>query len=105
MKITFLPKTKQGKWSVILMVISWVLFAVGSVLPSKPDYSGFEIIIQNPIQSILTIIMFAAAVSSLVTAWISTSKKNERSILVFIAILSSVYNIIGFFGSIIGLLI
>ncbi|GEM_PF-6660079 len=33
MKIRFLPKTHLGKWSVIMMISSLVVFVVGSVLP------------------------------------------------------------------------
>ena len=56
MKISFLPKTRLGKWSVIMMISTWVVFVVGSVLPWKPGYSGFEIVIQNPLQGIITVL-------------------------------------------------
>jgi hypothetical protein len=101
MKITFLPITKLGKWSVILMISSWILFAVGSVLPWKPGYSGFEIVVQNPLQGIITVLMLIIGIATFVTALNSVSKYRERSLLVFLAILGSLYSIPGFVGSLV----
>ncbi len=98
MEITFLPKTDLGKWSVAMMIASWVLFIVGSVLPSKTGYSGFEIIIQNPLQSIITILLLTLGIVALIMALISVIKKQERSILVFLAILLGLQSILSFFG-------
>ena len=100
MKIKFLPKTRLGKWSVIMMISSWVVFVVGSVLPWKPGYSGFEFVIQNPIQGIITVLMLAVGIATSSMAIISVIKNKERSILVFLAMLSGVYSILGFVGSI-----
>ena len=101
MKITFLPKTSKGKWSVIMMVSSWILFVVGSVLPWKPGYSGFDFVIQNPLQAIISILLLAVGIATFCMALISVIKNKERSILVFLAILLGLYNILGFFGSIV----
>lgn len=98
MKITFLSRTTLGKWSVIMMISSWILFVVGSVLPWKPGYSGFEFVIHNPLQAIITIMIFAASVATSIMGLISVMKNKEHSILVFLAILSGLYNILGFFG-------
>lgn len=100
MKITFLPKTKLGKWSVILMISSWILFIVGSVLPWKPGYSGFEIIVQNPLQGIITILMLVVGIASFGTALISVTREREHSLLVFLAILVSLYSIPGLIGTV-----
>ena len=88
MKISFLPKTCLGRWSVIMMISSWVVFVVGSVLPWKPGYSGFEIVIQNPLQGIITVLMLGVGIATSSTAIISVTKNKERTILVFLAILS-----------------
>jgi len=100
MKIILLPKTKLGKYSLIMMVLSWMLFIVGSLLPWKPDYSGFEIITQNPLQTIITVFIFLVGIITVITGLLSVIKHNERSILVFLAILSGLYSMFGFFGSI-----
>ena len=100
MKITLLPKTKLGKYSLIMMVLSWILFIVGSLLPWKPDYSGFEIIAQNPLQTIITVLIFLVGITTVITGLLSFIKHNERSILVFLAILSGLYSMFGFFGTI-----
>src|SRR5665648_283136 len=99
-KITLLPKTNLGKLSLIMMVLSWILFVVGSVLPWKPDYSGFEIIIQNPLQTMINVLILAAGSITVIEGLMSVIKNKERSILVFLAILSCLYSILGFFGSI-----
>ena len=99
-KIIFLPRTRLGKWSIILTVVWFVLFVVGSVLPSKTGYSGFEIIIHNPLQTIITILLFGVSIATSITGLISVIKNKERSILVFFAIPSGLFNSIGFFGSI-----
>ena len=100
LKISFLPKSRLGKWAVIMMILNCALFVVGSVLPWKPGYSGFEIVIQNPLQAIITILMLAVGIATFSMALISVIKNKERSILAFLAILLGLYSILGFFGSI-----
>lgn len=96
-----LPKTKQGKWSVILMISNWVLFVLGSLLPWKNGYSGFEIVIQNPLQGILTFFILIIGIATSVTALIAVVRDKERSWLVFLAILAGLYSILGFVGSVV----
>jgi hypothetical protein len=100
MKISILAKTYMGKLSIIMMISSWVVFVVGSVLPWKPGYSGFEFVIHNPIQAILTVLMLVMGIATLSMALVSIIKNKERSILVFLAILAGLYSILGFVGSI-----
>jgi len=103
MKITFLPKSKIGLWALILAIVSPILFVIGSVIPSKSGYSGMEIVTQNPIHGILTLLMFAAALTSLILALISIIKKEERSILVFLVLPFGLYGLISFIGVIVNL--
>jgi hypothetical protein len=100
MKISIFAKTQMGKWSIIMMITSWVVFVVGSVLPWKPGYSGFEFVINNPLQAILTVLMLAFGIATFSMALISIIKNKERSILAFLAIFAGVYSILGFVGSI-----
>ncbi|PKM45466.1 MAG: hypothetical protein CVV03_06620 [Firmicutes bacterium HGW-Firmicutes-8] len=83
-----------------MMILNCALFVVGSVLPWKPSYSGFEIVIQNPLQAVITILMLAVGIATFSMALISVIKNKERSILAFLAILLGLYSILGFFGSI-----
>jgi hypothetical protein len=100
-KIGIPTKTPMGKKSIIMMILGFVLFVVGSVLPWKPGYSGFEIVIHNPIQGIITLLMLIIGVITLSMALISVIKNKERSILVFLAIFAGLYGILGFVGSIV----
>ena len=92
-KITFLPKTRLGKWSVILNIVSFVLFVVVSLFPLEfKSYSGFEIFIQNPLLTIITIMLFVVSIATSIMGLISVIKNKERSILVFLAIPSGLFN-------------
>jgi len=86
MKITILPKTKLGIQSVWLMIAGFLLFIIGSVIPSKAGYSGLENIYQNPIQTVITVLILALGIAAPIIALIAVIKKKERSILVFIII-------------------
>lgn len=103
MKISFLPKTRQGKLAVILMFSSFILFVIGSVLPYREGYAGFEMIKHNPLQVVLTFLIFAVGITSFAEGLIAVIKHKERSILVFLTLLSGPYNIVSFIGVIIGL--
>jgi hypothetical protein len=101
-KIIFLPKTCLGKWSVILTIVSFILFVVGSVFPVEvKSYSGFGIFTQNPLLTIITILLFVVSIATSIMGLISVIKNKERSILVFFAILSVFFYILSFFGSIV----
>lgn len=99
MKMKLLPKTSLGKWSVAMMISCLVLFVIGSVLPWKPGYSGFQIVVHNPLQAVITVLMLAVGIAASGTALISIVKNKERSILAFLAMLVGLYTILGFFGS------
>jgi len=94
MKLTFLPKTRLGIWSLVLTAVSWVLFIAGSLLPSKEGYSGLEIVAKNPLQAIATVLILAAGITAPIMGLISVIKKQERSILVFLVIPTLFTNIV-----------
>lgn len=100
MKLTFFPKTKTGKWSVITMVSNIILFIFASVLPWKSGFTGFRFILQNPIQSVITILMLFIGILTCYLGFISIFKGKERAILVFLSILAGLYSVLGFIGSI-----
>lgn len=101
MKLTILPKTYSGKLAVILEIISIILFVVGSVLPSKLGYSGIDIIRNNPLQAIITVMIFAVGIGAAILGLTAVIKKKERSIIVFIVILTGLYNILSLVGVVI----
>jgi hypothetical protein len=103
LNIRILPKTRMGKRSLIMMILIFVLFIVGSLLPWKPGYTGFEIVIQNPIQGIITILMLIMGIATFSMALISVIKNKERAVLAFLAMLSGLYSILGFIGSVVNI--
>jgi len=96
--VKIFPKGRLGLSSVIIMVCNLVLFLVGSLIPWKPSYSGFEIVTHNPLQAIITILMLVAGITTAIIGISSVIKEKERAVLVYLAILFGIYNIIGFFG-------
>jgi hypothetical protein len=97
MKITFLPRTHLGKWSVILAIVSFILIVVGSVFPMEYGITGFKMFIQNPLLTIITILLSFVSIATSIMGLISVIKNKERSILVFLAIPSVLFSILGFF--------
>jgi len=100
MKIYFLTKTPSGKWAVIMMILNIIVFVGGSILPWNEGYSGIDILIQNPLQGIITILMLVIGIATISAALFSIIKNKERSIWVFLAIALGLYSVLGFFGSI-----
>ena len=86
MKITILPKTKPGLWSILLSIAAFILFVVGSALPSRAGYSGLENIYHNPVHTIITVLILALGIVAPILALIAVIKKKERAILVFLVI-------------------
>ena len=78
MKITILPKTKPGLWSILLSIAAFILFVVGSVLPSRAGYSGLENIYHNPVHTIITVLILALGIVAPILALIAVIKKKER---------------------------
>ena len=88
-----MPKTKSGKWSVVLIPVMIVLILVGSSLAGSLYESvpaGSTIladIVNRPALAISMLLGFAAGVTALVTGLISIIKRKERSVLVYISTL------------------
>lgn len=84
MKIHFLPKTNLGVWSVTLAIACPILYSVGAALPYDSAYSGLEGILQNPMQTIFSLLAIASGIAAGVTALLAVLRKQERSILVIL---------------------
>jgi hypothetical protein len=86
--INLLPKTSLGRWSLGLAIASIVVFVVAAGLLNDRwglDENGDLI---NPVLTVvLTIIIVAPSVATLVTGFISVIKRKERSVLVFLGML------------------
>lgn len=86
MKITFLPKTNLGKWTVGLIVGFFVFLTVFFLLIELGERGG-ETIFSNLKLTIPYFIAVFLAIASFVVGIISVIKKKERSILVFLSII------------------
>lgn len=97
MRISILPKSLLGWWSVGLVVASVLFFVLSQViLGPGPDYN-------MALAYALTAILTGIAVAAVVTGLISIIKKKERSILVFVAMVIGLYSLVGGIGSLLGL--
>jgi len=87
MKVTVLPKSRAGKFSVSFFVAFIGLAVAGSVISSA---QGNTVEYPNPFNSPLlgTVIylMFSAAIIASIAGIIAIKKSDERSILVYIAL-------------------
>jgi hypothetical protein len=92
MRISILPKTPLGWWSVGLVVASILFFVLSQViLGPGPDYN-------MPLAYTLTIVIAGISVAVLATGLIGIIKSKERSVLVFVAM------VIGLWSGISGLI-
>lgn len=91
MSATFMPRTRLGKCSVILLVVAIVLViivaAIGSNMEPPSSNTGF---FGNLPLAITALGAFAAAAISLMAGFISVYRDNERSVLVYACIIIDV---------------
>ena len=92
MRISILPKTSLGRWSVglagafiLLSVLSGVLTGLGGVGP-------------GPVGPIVGVAFGISGIAALVTGLISAIKSKERSILVFLAVVVGLFVLIFLLG-------
>jgi len=84
-----MPKTKTGISSVVLIIVMFILFFIGSSLTNSLYESvpaGETIladIISRPALALSMLVGFGAGISALVTGLISIIKQKERSFLVY----------------------
>ncbi len=100
MRISILPKTSLGRWSVGLGVAWIVFFALSEVL------TGFEVLGPrlNPALAVaLTIVLMGISGAAFVTGLMSMIKSKERSVFVFLTTAIGLYGLIGTTGSLLGL--
>jgi len=97
MRISILPKSLLGWWSIGLVVANILFFVLSQViLGPGPDYN-------MPLAYTLTIVLAGIAGAAFVTGLVSIIKSKERSILVFVAMAIGLYSLIGGTLSLLGL--
>ncbi len=97
MRISILPKTSLGWWSVGLCLASILFFALFVViLGPGPDYN-------MPLAYTLTVALTGISIAAFVTGLLSIMKRKERSILVFVAMAIGLYSLVGGATSLLGL--
>lgn len=96
MKIKFLPRTKLGLYTVLIMALTIIFFIVRSLISWNFVYSGFNFIIKSPFYITLSFIIFALGVINCILGFIAIDKNRDQSILVFLAIILGINNIVGF---------
>ena len=86
MRISILPKTSLGRWSVGTAAVLFLVFLLNYLLgPNTLNVLEFK---SGSIeQVILFIVLCIFGIGSLLTGFISVIKSKERSILVFLALL------------------
>ncbi|MBT3319133.1 MAG: hypothetical protein HN948_00905 [Clostridia bacterium] len=98
MKISVLPKSKLGIWSVALLIFSVLLVVLFFLLINVFNQKGGETFFSNLTLTIPMICAWFAGVLSFIIGIIAVIKNKSRSMLVFISIL------IGFLVALYGIL-
>jgi hypothetical protein len=84
-RITVLPKTSLGKWSVGLIAV-FILFLALFIILVVSGQRGDETFFSNLLLTVPMLIAGTCGVAAFVTGLIGIIKSKERSILVFLAI-------------------
>jgi hypothetical protein len=97
MRISIMPKSILGWWSVGLVIASFVLFLLFDVIIGPgPDYNMALAYALTTVIAAISLVVFAASLLGIV-------KNKERSILVFMAIVIGLYSFIGCITGLLGL--
>jgi len=83
-KISFLPRSRLGKWSSGLSIVGFLLFSSMAIFPVIDSILNSDLLF-----TIFATLIFAMLIAPCVTGTIAVIKSKDRSILVFIAILLS----------------
>jgi hypothetical protein len=91
MKFRFLPQSEAGRWSLGLIILMPLLFAIGTLFvnllyPSVP--AGGTIlkdIAARPALALTMLAGMAAGILAFITGVVAITRKNERALLVFAA--------------------
>jgi hypothetical protein len=95
MRVSILPKTPLGKWS-IGFIGAFVVFLVTNILLVISGQQGGETFFSNPVPAVLLLLAGASGVLAFLSGLIGVIRNRERSILVFLAMLIGLFVL--FFG-------
>jgi hypothetical protein len=88
-----LPKTKLGKWSIVLIIAMPVLFIIGTAFTNllyKSIPAGGTILADIAARPALALTMLAgmaAGISAFITSLVAIIRQKERALLVYVACL------------------
>lgn len=82
-----MPKTRLGKWSVGLVIVFFVLLAIGQIVIRLQGPREDQTFWSNPLRSIPMLGAAISAILAFFTGIISIIKNKESSILVFLSTL------------------
>ncbi|MDD3840846.1 MAG: hypothetical protein PHP06_09810 [Clostridia bacterium] len=100
MKISFIPQTRLGKWSVGLIIVFFLLFALFQFLVATGQ-RGDATIFDNLVLTIPIFIAGIAGIASFITGLTSIMKSKERSVFVFLASVIGLFVMLFVLGEII----
>ena len=87
MKITFLPKTKRGIWSVTLLILSVLLVATFFLLTTVFNQKGGATFFSNLSLTIPMLLAWGCGAASFILSLLAVIKNKPRAVLVFLSML------------------
>jgi uncharacterized membrane protein YphA (DoxX/SURF4 family) len=99
MKFSFLPKTKLGKWAVVLFLLAVLLIALFFVLTGVFNQKGGATFFSNLSLTIPMLLAWVFGLCSFILGLIAVIKNKSRAFLVFVSmILGFVITLFGIFA-------
>jgi len=95
MRVSFLPKTLLGKWSVGLIIAFFVFLASFAVLVASGQRGG-ETFFSNLALTVPMLLAGSCGVAALITGLIGIIRSKERAVLVYLAV--AIGLVVLFFG-------
>lgn len=103
MKFIIQPKTRTGKYSVVLFIVFILLATAAGIISSvQKNTIEYPTPLNSPLLGTAIYLMFTAAIIASVIGLIAVRKNNERSILVYISIPLGIAFFIGILMLLIG---
>jgi len=104
--IKFLPKTKLGQYSVLLIVLMLILFYIGRLFvdcygPVSAGKTILQDIVKRPGVALPMLAGFISGIIAFITGLIAVIKKREGAVLVFVSIIIGALLILFLIGEIV----
>ena len=95
MRLTLLPTTRQGIWSIVLALgVFLFMFVIRTLFMRLFHGMGNESFFSNPYAAISAILAGLSGLGALVVGIFAVAKKNERSLLVGVTILFGLFVVV-----------